>query len=217
MQGIEDCHLLAGHLAMFTSDFNLAQDLYLASSCPVAALEVWQQMRGGTCEEVSPFLEFRSLCAKHHVPPSFSNSDCHFLCFPKGKTEVHLCFIYCVKFSCAWREACVSLPVSSGWGMQEKDPTEGRTSHRQGRGAPRRGAGVGCGSRSERGLQHWACLGSNPKSQLGVASDEWVHLSVLWIPFKGGVTRSSCCGSVEMDLTGIHKGCRFDPWPPSVG
>lgn len=25
---------------MFTSDFNLAQDLYLASSCPIAALEV---------------------------------------------------------------------------------------------------------------------------------------------------------------------------------
>lgn len=63
---------------MFTSDFNLAQDLYLASSCPVAALEVWQQMRGGICEEVSPFLEFRSLCAKHHVPPSFSNSDFRF-------------------------------------------------------------------------------------------------------------------------------------------
>lgn len=26
---------------MFTSDFNLAQDLYLASSCPIAALEVF--------------------------------------------------------------------------------------------------------------------------------------------------------------------------------
>ena len=37
--------LLAGHLAMFTNDFNLAQDLYLASSCPIAALEVWQQIR----------------------------------------------------------------------------------------------------------------------------------------------------------------------------
>lgn len=41
LQGIEDHNLLAGHLAMFTSDFNLAQDLYLASSCPVAALEVF--------------------------------------------------------------------------------------------------------------------------------------------------------------------------------
>lgn len=39
-QGIEDQNLLAGHLAMFTNDFNQAQDLYLASSCPIAALEV---------------------------------------------------------------------------------------------------------------------------------------------------------------------------------
>ena len=30
---------------MFSKDFNLAQDLYLASSCPIAALEVRQQMR----------------------------------------------------------------------------------------------------------------------------------------------------------------------------
>jgi len=41
LQGIEDHNLLAGHLAMFTKDFNLAQDLYLASSCPIAALEVF--------------------------------------------------------------------------------------------------------------------------------------------------------------------------------
>lgn len=40
LQSIEDHSLLAGHLAMFTNDFNLAQDLYLASSCPAAALEV---------------------------------------------------------------------------------------------------------------------------------------------------------------------------------
>ncbi|KAM7326335.1 hypothetical protein ACRRTK_014813 [Alexandromys fortis] len=39
IKGIEDYNLLAGHLAMFTNDFNLAQDLYLASNCPVAALE----------------------------------------------------------------------------------------------------------------------------------------------------------------------------------
>ncbi|KAK2489183.1 hypothetical protein MC885_016782, partial [Smutsia gigantea] len=39
IKGIEDYNLLAGHLAVFTNDFNLAQDLYLASSCPVAALE----------------------------------------------------------------------------------------------------------------------------------------------------------------------------------
>ncbi|XP_004681546.2 PREDICTED: WD repeat-containing protein 19 [Condylura cristata] len=40
IKGIEDYNLLAGHLAMFTNDFNLAQELYLASSCPVAALEM---------------------------------------------------------------------------------------------------------------------------------------------------------------------------------
>ncbi|MGH0157160.1 UNVERIFIED_CONTAM: hypothetical protein FKN15_033128 [Acipenser sinensis] len=39
IKGIEDQNLLAGHLAMFTNDFNQAQDLYLASSCPIAALE----------------------------------------------------------------------------------------------------------------------------------------------------------------------------------
>ncbi|OWK54679.1 WD repeat-containing protein 19 [Lonchura striata] len=44
VKGIEDHNLLAGHLAMFTSDFNLAQDLYLASSCPIAALEVLFKM-----------------------------------------------------------------------------------------------------------------------------------------------------------------------------
>lgn len=42
LQGIEDHNLLAGHLAMFTGDFNLAQDLYLASSRPTAALEVFK-------------------------------------------------------------------------------------------------------------------------------------------------------------------------------
>ncbi|XP_056442831.1 WD repeat-containing protein 19 [Gadus chalcogrammus] len=40
IQGIEDRNLLAGHLAMFLNDYNLAQDLYLSSSCPVAALEM---------------------------------------------------------------------------------------------------------------------------------------------------------------------------------
>ena len=39
-QGIEDKNLLAGHLAMFLGDYNLAQDLYLSSSSPIAALEV---------------------------------------------------------------------------------------------------------------------------------------------------------------------------------
>ncbi|KAK7929442.1 hypothetical protein WMY93_005837 [Mugilogobius chulae] len=40
IQGIEDRNLLAGHLAMFLGDFNQAQDLYLSSSCPNAALEM---------------------------------------------------------------------------------------------------------------------------------------------------------------------------------
>ncbi|XP_078147713.1 WD repeat-containing protein 19 [Centroberyx gerrardi] len=39
-QGIEDRNLLAGHLAMFLNDYNLAQDLYLSSNCPIAALEM---------------------------------------------------------------------------------------------------------------------------------------------------------------------------------
>ncbi|XP_035492016.2 WD repeat-containing protein 19 isoform X2 [Scophthalmus maximus] len=40
VRGTEDMNLLAGHLAMFLEDFNLAQNLYLSSSCPVAALEM---------------------------------------------------------------------------------------------------------------------------------------------------------------------------------
>ncbi|NXY87829.1 WDR19 protein, partial [Alcedo cyanopectus] len=45
IKGIEDHNLLAGHLAMFTSDFDLAQDLYLASSCPIAALEMRKDLQ----------------------------------------------------------------------------------------------------------------------------------------------------------------------------
>ncbi|NXA13229.1 WDR19 protein, partial [Sapayoa aenigma] len=45
IKGIEDHNLLAGHLAMFTNDFNLAQDLYLASSCPIAALEMRKDLQ----------------------------------------------------------------------------------------------------------------------------------------------------------------------------
>ncbi|XP_045690432.1 WD repeat-containing protein 19 isoform X2 [Phyllostomus hastatus] len=45
IKGIEDYNLLAGHLAMFTNDFNLAQDLYLASSCPGAALEMRRDLQ----------------------------------------------------------------------------------------------------------------------------------------------------------------------------
>nr|XP_020772226.1 WD repeat-containing protein 19 isoform X3 [Odocoileus virginianus texanus] len=45
IKGIEDYNLLAGHLAMFSKDFNLAQDLYLASSCPIAALEMRRDLQ----------------------------------------------------------------------------------------------------------------------------------------------------------------------------
>ncbi|XP_010623408.1 WD repeat-containing protein 19 [Fukomys damarensis] len=45
IKGTEDYHILAGHLAMFTNDFNLAQDLYLASICPVAALEMRRDLQ----------------------------------------------------------------------------------------------------------------------------------------------------------------------------
>ncbi|XP_076036473.1 intraflagellar transport protein Oseg6 [Oratosquilla oratoria] len=40
LSNIEDPLLLAGHLAMFLNEFNVAQDLYLRSSSPVAALEM---------------------------------------------------------------------------------------------------------------------------------------------------------------------------------
>uniref|UniRef100_A0A3Q3ED04 WD repeat-containing protein 19 n=1 Tax=Kryptolebias marmoratus TaxID=37003 RepID=A0A3Q3ED04_KRYMA len=40
IQGVEDKNLLAGHLAMFLEEYDLAQDLYLSSSSPVAALEM---------------------------------------------------------------------------------------------------------------------------------------------------------------------------------
>ncbi|XP_029905954.1 WD repeat-containing protein 19 [Myripristis murdjan] len=40
LQGIEDRNLLAGHLAMFLNEYDLAQDLYLSSNCPIAALEM---------------------------------------------------------------------------------------------------------------------------------------------------------------------------------
>lgn len=37
---IEDRNLLAGYVAMYLENFNMAQDLFLASSSPKAALEV---------------------------------------------------------------------------------------------------------------------------------------------------------------------------------
>ncbi|XP_074085717.1 WD repeat-containing protein 19 [Macrotis lagotis] len=45
VKGIEDHNLLAGHLAMFSNDFSLAQDLYLSSICPSAALEMRQDLQ----------------------------------------------------------------------------------------------------------------------------------------------------------------------------
>ena len=40
IKAIEDRNLLSGYIAMFLEDFNTSQDLFLASSRPVAALEV---------------------------------------------------------------------------------------------------------------------------------------------------------------------------------
>ena len=40
IRNVEDRNLLAGFVAMYVEDFNLAQDLFLASSNPTAALEV---------------------------------------------------------------------------------------------------------------------------------------------------------------------------------
>lgn len=40
IRNIEDRNLLAGYVAMYLEDFNLAQDLFLSSSNPTAALEV---------------------------------------------------------------------------------------------------------------------------------------------------------------------------------
>ncbi|XP_045076362.1 WD repeat-containing protein 19-like, partial [Coregonus clupeaformis] len=45
IKGIEDRSLLAGHLAMFLNDYNLAQDLYLESTCPNAALEMRRDLQ----------------------------------------------------------------------------------------------------------------------------------------------------------------------------
>uniref|UniRef100_A0A8L0DNG0 WD repeat-containing protein 19 n=1 Tax=Oncorhynchus mykiss TaxID=8022 RepID=A0A8L0DNG0_ONCMY len=45
IKGIEDRSLLAGHLAMFLNDYNLAQDLYLVSSCPNTALEMRRDLQ----------------------------------------------------------------------------------------------------------------------------------------------------------------------------
>lgn len=64
---------------MFSDDFNLAQDLYLASSCPVAALEVRQQMRERTHKEaLTSFKELTSLSTRHHMPSPSLNTDFSF-------------------------------------------------------------------------------------------------------------------------------------------
>lgn len=40
LKDIEEMNLRLGHLAMFLGDNDLAQEFYMSSSCPVAALEV---------------------------------------------------------------------------------------------------------------------------------------------------------------------------------
>uniref|UniRef100_S4RCS6 WD repeat-containing protein 19 n=1 Tax=Petromyzon marinus TaxID=7757 RepID=S4RCS6_PETMA len=45
IKAVEDHNLLAGHLAMLSEDFNLAQDLFLSSSNPVAALEMRRDLQ----------------------------------------------------------------------------------------------------------------------------------------------------------------------------
>ena len=40
LQEIENRNLLVGYIAMFTNNYSLAQDLFLASSMPEAALQV---------------------------------------------------------------------------------------------------------------------------------------------------------------------------------
>ena len=40
IRDIEDRNLLSGYVAMFLGDFQLAQDLFLSSSLPMAALNV---------------------------------------------------------------------------------------------------------------------------------------------------------------------------------
>ena len=40
VKGIEDRNLISGYIAMYLDHFNTAQDLFLASSFPQAALEV---------------------------------------------------------------------------------------------------------------------------------------------------------------------------------
>uniref|UniRef100_A0A8D2J6D3 WD repeat-containing protein 19 n=1 Tax=Varanus komodoensis TaxID=61221 RepID=A0A8D2J6D3_VARKO len=60
---IEDHNLLAGHLAMFTNNFNLAQDLYLASSCPAAALEMRRDL-----QHWDSALQLAKRLAPDHIP-----------------------------------------------------------------------------------------------------------------------------------------------------
>ncbi|XP_026990682.2 WD repeat-containing protein 19 [Tachysurus fulvidraco] len=45
IKGIEEKNLLAGHLAMFCNDYNRAQELYLSSSYPMAALEMRRDLQ----------------------------------------------------------------------------------------------------------------------------------------------------------------------------
>ncbi|XP_062838299.1 WD repeat-containing protein 19 [Anolis carolinensis] len=63
IKGIEDHNLLAGHLAMYTKNFNLAQDLYLASSCPGVALEMRRDL-----QHWDTALQLAKRLAPDHIP-----------------------------------------------------------------------------------------------------------------------------------------------------
>ena len=57
LQNLEDRNLLSGNIAMFLGEFNLAQDLFLASGKPLAALEVIFKFYGHVLLIIVPLLE----------------------------------------------------------------------------------------------------------------------------------------------------------------
>ena len=59
LQEIEDRNLLVGYIAMFTNNYGLAQDLFLASSMPEAALQVHTWF--GVCF-IRVFIEIVLMC-----------------------------------------------------------------------------------------------------------------------------------------------------------
>ncbi|KAF2362335.1 hypothetical protein FHG87_006904 [Trinorchestia longiramus] len=59
----EDPKLLSGHIAMFLSDFTLAQDLYLSSGSPVCALEMRRDLL-----QWEPALQLARKLAPQQIP-----------------------------------------------------------------------------------------------------------------------------------------------------